>query len=123
MVNELENYNKKDTEEKEIIKDIPMNSEKKENNEGQKPEAFENVDKIEEVKEDEKDKKKSQSIFSLSDFFLYKITCGKKNSDLGIYEDSMKNIISVENLFHNYLEMNNLLKSENKFENNTCIKE
>ena len=46
------------------------------------------------------------------DYFIYKITCGKKNSNLGIYEDFRKKIISVENLMQNYLKINNLLKHE-----------
>ena len=61
---------------------------------------------------------KKKEKFSYWEFFLYKLTCGKKNSELEIYEDFLKKIVSVENLMHNYLKINNLLKSENEMNEN-----
>ena len=122
IVNELESYNRKNTEEKEIIKVIPVNNdksekkEKKEKNEIQNEQNVKNEKKLDEVEEE---KTKDKSVFGYCEFFLYKITCGKKNSELEIYDNLMKQIISVENLMHNYLKMNNLLKSEIEVEVNT----
>ena len=52
----------------------------------------------------------NKSVFSFCEIFLYKITCGKKNKELELYDDLMKKMISVENLMHNYLNINNLIK-------------
>ena len=116
IVNELENYNRKNTEEKEIIKVIPISNEKNDNNEIQKDKNIKNKEKLDEVEEE---KIKGRSVFGYCEFFLYKITCGKKNSELEIYDNLMKQIISVENLMHNYLKTNNLLKNEIEVEVNT----
>ena len=116
IVNELENYNTKNTEEKEIIKVIPINNEKNDKNEIQKDKTNKNEEKLDEIEEE---KTKGRSIFGYCEFFLYKITCGKKNSELEIYDNLMKQIISVENLIHNYLKTNNLLKNEIEVEVNT----
>ena len=116
IVNELENYNRKNTEEKEIIKVIPISNEKNDNNEIQKDKNIKNKEKLDEVEEE---KIKGRSVFGYCEFFLYKITCGKKNSELEIYDNLMKQIISVENLIHNYLKTNNLLKNEIEVEVNT----
>ena len=117
IVNEIENYNRKETEDKEIIKVIPINSEKskiKENADVSRPKNSNNNELLKEIEEVDEEKEKSKDVFEYCDFFLYKITCGKKKKELEIYEDLMKKIISVENLMHTYLKMNNLLKSENE---------
>ena len=73
-----------------------------------------------EIKEENQDNKNDKEIkenkddlmnFGFWDFFLYKITFGKKNSNLELYEEFRKKVLSVENLTQNYLKMNNLIGS------------
>ena len=113
IVKELDSYNKQNTEEKEIIKIIPINTEKDKKNEVQKDNSINDNNKNEKLDEVEGEKKENKSVFSFCEIFLYKITCGKKNKELELYDDLMKKMISVENLMHNYLNINNLIK-ENK---------
>lgn len=65
-------------------------------------------------KEIKKDKKENKDYFSFCDFFLYKITFGKKNNHLELYEDFRKKVLGVENLTQNYLKMNNLIGFEKR---------
>ena len=121
IVNELDNHNRKDTDEKKIIKEIQINdgkNEKSEDKETENVKITNNNEKIKEIEEVNEEKGKNKNIFSYWEFFLYKLTCGKKNSELEIYEDFLKKIVSVENLMHNYLKINNLLKSENEMNEN-----
>ena len=106
------NQGKKETEEKEPIDNKSINSEKTEVNEDQinaNPDTKENLDI-------DKEKQKESNVFNFFDFFIYKITFGKKKSNFEIYEDFRKQLISVENLFQNYLKINNLLINEKKLE-------
>ena len=50
---------------------------------------------------------------SFRKYFLYKISLGKKNNNLKLYEEFRENIISVENLIKNHLDINNLIKCRN----------
>ena len=66
--------------------------------------------------ENENDKSISENltISSFWNYFIYKITCGKKHNNLEIYENFRKKIVSVEHLMHNYLKINDLLKLEKR---------
>ena len=57
------------------------------------------------------------TILSFWNYFIYKITCGKKqqqHNNIEIYENFRKRIVSEENLMHNYLKINGLLKLEKR---------
>ena len=62
------------------------------------------------------DRKKSigENTFKFLDYFIHKITFGKKHDNIKIYENFRKKIISVENLMQIYLKMNNLLDPSRK---------
>ena len=47
-------------------------------------------------------------------FLIYKIRCGKKNSQIQFYESFREKIISVENLIQNNITINDLLKLKHK---------
>ena len=114
IAKELESYHKQNTEEKEIIKIIPINTEKGDKNEVKNDKTINDKNNNEKLDEVEEEKGKNNIIFGCCDFFLYKITCGKKNKELELYDNLMKKMISVENLMHNYLEINNLIKEDKK---------
>ena len=46
-------------------------------------------------------------------YLFYKCSCGKAYKHIKLYEDLEMKIVSVENLFQNYLNMNNLIKINN----------
>ena len=47
-------------------------------------------------------------------FLIFKISCGKKNYGLQLYENFIEKIISVENLIENNIKINDLLKLKDK---------
>jgi hypothetical protein len=67
----------------------------------------ENFDYIEAFKKDNYKYKKKKHFFY---YFIYKISCGKKNKFFNIYEDFRFKIISEEHLIRNHLNIYNLLK-------------
>ena len=57
------------------------------------------------------DKYKEKNFWS---FFIYKITCGKKDNNFKAYESFRTKIISEEHLIRNHLNIYNLLKVSKK---------
>ena len=67
-------------------------------------------------KEKEKDDSEKKNVcFSFYVYLLYKITFGKKNEHLKLFEDFRKKVLGVENLTENYLNLNKLIRSKKKF--------
>ena len=66
-------------------------------------------------KEKDKDNsEKKDACFSFYVYLLYKITFGKKNDHLKLFEDFRKKVLGVENLTENYLNVNKLIRSKKK---------
>ena len=102
-------------EDKDTITEQSLNTEKSENTEVPKViNTIESNNENNPKTEDNKSKENNNTVYSFRDYFVYKITFGKKYKDLEIFEAFRKNIISVEHLMHNYLKLNNLLTLEKR---------
>lgn len=51
--------------------------------------------------------------YNFCKYLIYTISFGKVYNNLNTYEDFMKRIISIQNLFENYLNIDHLIKIEN----------
>ena len=67
-----------------------------------------------EIKVKTNDNNVDDTAFSITNFFIYKITFGKRKKKLKIFDNFRKSIISVEHLMENYLKLNDLLKLEKR---------
>ena len=118
-IKEEETIEKNSKEEKEKKTNESLNTEKSEIT--QEPKATDtnrvitiNTDTKDEKVETDKEKEQNFEVFNFLQYFIYKITCGKKHSNLELYDNFRKTIISVENLMQNYLKINNLLNIEKR---------
>ena len=111
-------------EDKDTITEQSLNTEKSENTEVPKViNTIENNNENSPNTEDNKSKENNNIVYSFLDYFVYKITFGKKHKDLEIFETFRKKIISVEHLMQNYLKLNNLLtleKGRSKTKDSKC---
>ena len=114
-------------EDKDTMSNKTISTEKNENNDipkitAQTETSFTNNENKGDSKakpENENDKSihENLTISSFSNYFIYKITCGKKHNNIEIYENFRKKIVSVEHLMHSYLKINDLLKLEKRRSN------
>ena len=110
---EEKNAEKEKEEDKETITNQTLNSEKSGN-------AQESNSESKEKKVDSNEKgegfqiKPLNTILKFCDFFVYKITFGKRNNYFEKMENFRKKIMSVEHLIENYLKINNLLNLEKR---------
>ena len=105
-------------EDRDTITDQSLNTQKSENADMPKvittPENNDENNENDEKNNENISKAINNTVFNFRDYFVYRITFGKKKSDLEIFENFRKKIISVEHLMQNYLKLNNLLKLEKR---------
>jgi len=112
-------------EDKETMSNKTISTEKNENNDipkisVQTEVSFTNNEnkgdsKVKPENENDKSIPENLIISSFWNYFIYKIACGKKQqNNVEIYENFRRKIVSEENLMHNYLKINDLLKLEKR---------
>ena len=105
-------------EDRDTITDQSLNTQKSENADMPKvittPENNDENNENDEKNNENISKAINNTVFNFRDYFVYRITFGKKKSNLEIFENFRKKIISVEHLMQNYLKLNNLLKLEKR---------
>ena len=69
-----------------------------------------NINNKEKEKEKEKKREKNEKEKTFCNYFIYKITCGKKRDFFDMYQKFRVKIISEEHLIRNHLNIYNLMK-------------
>ena len=121
--NRIDKEKDEEDKDKDTITEETINSEKNEKNESPKITQVITSSSINNSKKEvTKINPSNTPIFGFCDYFLNKITFGKRHDYVEKYENFRKKIISVEHLMENYLKLNNLLQLEKRRSNRLSSK-